>query len=181
MSKDDLRSYLDGARDVLVWKLEGLSEYDTRRPLTPTGTNLLGLVKHSTSSHRNYFGIVFGRGDAPATGSGSQFLVKPEETREAIVANFREACRAADQTISELPLDTIGHVPWWGSAPVTLHHVIVHVIADTQRHAGHADILREMLDGAAGLLPEVDNLHQRDPDDRRRFRDDVEAAANHFR
>ena len=59
--KAELHSYLRGARETLVWKLDGLSEYDIRRPLTPTGTNLLGLVKHSTFSHVGYFGDVFGR------------------------------------------------------------------------------------------------------------------------
>ena len=59
--KKQLHVYLRGAREALVWKLEGLSEYDMRRPLTPTGTNLLGLVKHSTATHLGYFGLVFCR------------------------------------------------------------------------------------------------------------------------
>lgn len=60
----DLYSYLRGAREALLWKLEGLGEYDMRRPMTPTGTNLLGLVKHSARSHLMYFCDVF----RPATG-----------------------------------------------------------------------------------------------------------------
>src|SRR3954471_19607421 len=59
--KGDLHDYLRGARETLVWKLDGLSEYDIRRPMTPTGTNLLGLVKHSTATHVGHFGEVFGR------------------------------------------------------------------------------------------------------------------------
>jgi uncharacterized protein DUF664 len=59
--KEDLHTYLRGARETLVWKLEGLGEYDIRRPLTPTGTNLLGLVKHNAGTHVRYFGEVFGR------------------------------------------------------------------------------------------------------------------------
>jgi hypothetical protein len=58
---------------------------------------------------------------------------------------------------------------------------MVHVIADTQRHAGHADIVRELIDGAVGLLKTVDNLHIRDPDEQRRFHAQVEAAAAQFR
>ena len=59
--KAELQSYLQGARNVLVWKLDGLSEYDIRRPMTPTGTNLLGLVKHCAGVELGYFGFVFGR------------------------------------------------------------------------------------------------------------------------
>ncbi len=58
--KGDLHSYLQGARATLVWKLDGLGEYDIRRPLTPTGTNLLGLVKHAVRTELRYFGTVFG-------------------------------------------------------------------------------------------------------------------------
>ena len=59
--KAELQGYLQGARDALVWKLDGLSEYDIRRPMTPTGTNLLGLVKHCAGTELGYFGFVFGR------------------------------------------------------------------------------------------------------------------------
>jgi hypothetical protein len=147
--KDELHSYLRGARETLVWKLDGLGEYDVRRPMTPTGTNLLGLVKHSAGSQLRYFGEVFGRphdvalpwlGDNPEP--NAEFWAAPDEAREDIVALYRRTWEVADATITDLPLDTVGRVPWWGGVPVTLHHVLVHVTADTQRHAGHADILR---------------------------------------
>src|SRR5262245_37642381 len=81
--KEELHGYLRGARETLVWKLDGLSEYDIRRPLTPTGTNLLGLVKHSTATHLGYLGDVFGRTTdaAGAQLSGAhQFWAKPDES-----------------------------------------------------------------------------------------------------
>ena len=59
--KETLVEYLQSARDAMVWKVEGLSEYDARRPMTPTGTNLLGLVKHLASVELGYFGDTFGR------------------------------------------------------------------------------------------------------------------------
>jgi len=185
--KDELHSYLCGARETLVWKLDGLSEYDIRRPLTPTGTNLLGLVKHSTATHLGYFGEVFGRssdalrarfsGDA---GPAAEFWATPGESTEDIVNAYRGAWAFSDATISELSLDAIGEVSWWGDAPVTLHHILVHVTADTQRHAGHADIIRELIDGSVGLLKGADNLHLRDAAEQERFRDQVEAAAAQF-
>jgi hypothetical protein len=169
-AKSELQSYLHGARETLVWKLDGLGEYDIRRPMTPTGTNLLGLVKHSTATHIGYFGEVFGQPSAASgsrfpsgTGPAAEFWATVDESREEIVDSYHKAWVLADATIDELTLDTIGHVWWWGDAPVTLHHVMVHVIADTQRHAGHADIIRELLDGATGMLPGADNLHIHDP------------------
>ncbi|MEV4387898.1 DinB family protein [Micromonospora sp. NPDC049580] len=163
--KADLHSYLKGGRDSLLWKLDGLGEYDIRRPLTPTATNLLGLVKHSAAMEILYFGVVSGRPfeqELPYIGDGAEtnadMWASADETREEIVELYRRAIVHADTTIDALALDEVGRVPWWGDAAVTLHHVLVHVIAETKRHAGHADIVRELIDGAAGLLPSNDNL-----------------------
>src|SRR3954451_9461734 len=163
--KGDLHEYLQGARETLLWKLEGLSEYDIRRPLTPTGTNLLGLVKHSSRTELGYFGEVFGREhdlsfslrDAGAEPNADMWATA-DETRDDIVTFYRRVWEVGDATIEELPLDAPGRVPWWGDDEVTLHHVLVHVTAETQRHAGHADIVRELVDGAAGLLDGFDTL-----------------------
>lgn len=182
--KGDLQTYLRGARETLVWKLDGLGEYDIRRPLTPTGTNLLGLVKHNTGTHLRYFGEVFGRtydtalqwlsGDAEPN---ADLWAAPDETRDDIVAGYLRAWELADATINELPLDAVGRVPWWGDSAVTLHSVLVHVTAETQRHAGHADIIRELIDGSAGLLKGHDNLRIGDPAGWSAFRDRIEAVA----
>ena len=185
--KDDLHTYLRDARETLVWKLDGLGEYAIRRPLTPTGTNLLGLVKHSGSTNLRYFGRVFGRADDESLSwlSGGaepigEMWAAPGEGRDAIVDACRRAWDLADATIRELPLEAEGRVPWWGEGTVTLHRVLVHVTAETQRHAGHADIVRELIDGSVGLMEGVDNLHTRDLAERQRFRDQVEAAALQF-
>jgi hypothetical protein len=69
---------------------------------------------------------------------------------------------------------------WWADQTATLHHILMRVTADTQRHAGHADIIRELIDGSVGMLKGVDNLHIRDPAEQERFRDRVEAAAAEF-
>lgn len=186
--KDELLSYLRGARDTLVWKLDGLSEYDIRHPMTPSGTNLLGLVKHSTATHVAYFGEVFrrsfdgvGERFAPGVAPAAEFWATAEESRRDIVERYETVGNHVDATIAELPLDTVGRVWWWGDADVTLHHVLLHVIADTQRHAGHADILRELIDGSTGMLRHADNLHIRDPAAQQRFHDQVEAEAAKFR
>ena len=165
--KADLHRYLQTARDALVWKLEGLSEYDVRRPMVPTGTNLLGLVKHVASVELGYFGDTFGRpSDEPLpwfeedAEPNADMWAKAEESREDIIGLYKRAWAHADATIEALPLDAVGEVPWWPPErrSVTLHLLLVHMIAETNRHAGHADIVRELIDGTAGLRPDADNL-----------------------
>jgi uncharacterized damage-inducible protein DinB len=165
--KADLQRYLQAAREALLWKLEGLSEYDIRRPLTPTGTNLLGLVKHVASVELGYFGEVFGRPSGeplPWLADGAEpnadMWAGPDEPRDEIVALYRRSWAHADATIGALPLDALGHVPWWpaGRNEVTLHRILVHMTAETHRHAGHADIVRELIDGAVGMRKENDNM-----------------------
>ncbi|MFJ9814950.1 DinB family protein [Streptomyces sp. NPDC101151] len=168
--KEDLRLYLQDARDVLLWKLEGLSESDVRRPLTPTGTNLLGLVKHLTGAEALYFGVTFGRpfagtplwimGDAEPD---SDLWARPEETREEIVGAYRTAWAHSDETIASLSLDAVGRMPGDRGSEPTLHRVLTHMVAETQRHAGHADIVRELIDGATGQRPNGLNVAPFDP------------------
>jgi hypothetical protein len=164
--KADLHGYLQEGRDALVWKLDGLSEYDIRRPVVRTGTNLLGVVKHVASMELGYFGEVFGRPSGvplPWLDEGAEpnadMWATPDQSREEIVGLYHRAWAHSDATIGALPLDAIGRVPWWGDhGEVTLHKILVHMIAETHRHAGHADLVRELIDGAAGVSQEYDNL-----------------------
>jgi hypothetical protein len=185
--KADLLRYLQDARNALLWKLEGLSEYDIRRPLTPTGTNLLGLVKHVTFVELGYLGDTFGRpSGVPSPWSAAAYADDPnadmwataDESREDVAARYREAWAHADATVEALPLDTPGRVPWWPSGnEVTLHHALVRVLADTQRHAGHADILRETLDGAVGMREDNSSLPTDDAAWWKEYRDRLERTA----
>jgi hypothetical protein len=166
--KSDLHSYLQMAREALVWKLDGLSEYDIRRPLTPTGTNLLGLVKHVAGVELGYFGDTFGRPFGAPLPAGFDEDAEPnaemwaaaDESREQIIGLYRRAWAHSDATIGALALDAVGHVPWWPGehGEVTLHRILVHVVAETDRHAGHADIVRELIDGTAGLRAGTTNM-----------------------
>jgi hypothetical protein len=170
--KADLHRCLQVAREALLWKLDGLSEYDIRRPLTPTGTNLLGLVKHLAGVEFWYFGDAFGR---PPSGprpwseedarNNADMWATADESRDQIVGMYQRAWTHSDETIQTLALDAPGYVPWWPSdeSDVTLHRILVHLLAETNRHAGQADIVRELIDGAVGL--QADNGHLR-PGDR---------------
>jgi hypothetical protein len=181
--KGHLHQKLRDAREALVWKLDGLSEYDVRRPMTATGTNLLGLVKHNAIWDARYFGDVFGRPfpgpllawDDPAAELDDHWATE-HETRDQIVGLYRRAWVHSDATIEALGLDEIGYVPWWLEA-VPLLNVIAARLVDAVRHAGHADILREQLDGGvgerAGSLP----LHGRDPSHWRARHARIDAAA----
>jgi uncharacterized damage-inducible protein DinB len=185
-AKSDLHRYLTIAREALLWKLDGVSDYDVRRPLTPTGTNLLGLVKHVASVEAGYLGDVFGRpfpeplpwfeDDAEPN---ADMWATADESLDEIVDLYRRAWAHSDATIQALELTDIGHVPWWaeGRNDPTLQRVLVHMIAETHRHAGHADIVRELIDGAVGHRAEVDNMAPGDAAWWLQYHDRVEAAA----
>ncbi len=166
--KAHLHRKLRAVREALLWKLDGLSEYDARRPLTSTGTNLLGLIKHNAISDARYFGEVF---DRPFPESlprwddlaafGTDHWATEHETRAEVVGLYRGVWSHSDATIEALKLDARGYVPWW-QEEVPLFNVMVHRLSDATRHAGHADILREGLDGAVGVDATNLPLHGRD-------------------
>ena len=185
-AKADLHRYLQDAREALLWKLDGLSEYDIRRPLVPTGTNLLGLVKHVAGVELGYFGDTFDRPfgerlpwlEADAEPNADMWATVGE-SREQITGLYRRAWAHSDTTISMLALDSVGRVPWWPDdrSEVTLHKILVHMIAETDRHAGQADIVRELIDGAAGLRGSSDNMAQGDQAWWESYRNRLERAA----
>jgi uncharacterized damage-inducible protein DinB len=173
--KADLHGYLQNARDALTWKLSGLSEYDVRRPLTPTGTNLLGLVKHLTGCEIGYFGHVFGRPitDPPrwrtdAADPNADMWATADQSRDEILTDYLRACAHSNATIDELDIDAVA---------VTLHRILVHMLAETSRHAGHADIVRELVDGASGWRADSHNMPSDDREWWAAHRDRVEHAA----
>lgn len=152
--KETLHRYLRKERAALLATLDGLDDRQVRWPLTPSGTNLLGIVKHTASVSLGYFGETFGRNHGQAlpwfdgdAALNADLWATAEESREQIVALYEASATAADQTIEALDLDSPGRVPWWRpeKADVTLGQIIVHMIAETAHHAGHADIVREML------------------------------------
>ncbi|MFC3493310.1 DinB family protein [Glycomyces rhizosphaerae] len=182
LAKDNLHGRLRQDRQALLWKLDGLSEYDARRPLTATGTNLLGLVKHVATVEARYFGEVFGRPSPEPLprwqdSDGSDQWATEHETRDQIIGFYRRTWEHSDATISELPIDAPGRVPWWREpyADTNLFLIMVHVLGESIRHAGHADILREGLDGRTGLRAE----HEKPIDEEARaaYRAKIEHAA----
>ena len=167
-AKGYLRNELSDVRTIMVQKLDGLSEYDMRRPLTHTGTNLLGLIKHLSIWEAVYLGEVFNRPfpePLPNWGAtaepGADMWATEHETSTEIVARYQRVWAHTNATIDALTIDAPGHVPWWPRPDAMLFNILVHLIAETNRHAGHADILREQIDGATGDSPNK-HAHQDD-------------------
>jgi hypothetical protein len=187
-AKADLKRYLQEAREALVWKLDGLSEYDRRRPLVRTGSNLLGLLKHCTGTEVGYFADTFGRpypGPLPRVDDpfeNDDMWARADESSGQIVAWYQGVWAHSDATIDELPLDAVGRVPWWPQErnEATLHHLLVRMIYETARHAGQADILRESLDGQAGFQAGNENLPDGDEAWWSAYRRRLEEVASSF-
>jgi uncharacterized damage-inducible protein DinB len=153
--KEHLVDGLGRLNEQVLHKLDGLSEYDLRRPMTSTGTNLLGLVKHLASVQAGYFGETFGRpfpSELPFDDDDPQLdlYATAEETSESIKEFYRASWQHALETFADCDLDSVGQVPWWSDAEVSLHQILVHMTNETARHAGHLDIVRELIDGAVG-------------------------------
>src|SRR5919202_2220126 len=173
--------------DDLLSKIDGMSEYDARRPLTPTGTNLLGLVQHTGVVVLGYARLPWGRE------LGRELLwedtdgepdidlrVLPHVSRDEVLKLAADG-RAAMTELLAGPLDATGEVPWWGpNGGVTVHRVAVHVVAEVARHAGHADILRELVDGTAGMRPGDTNLPDRTPERLQERRNRIESDAKRY-
>ncbi|MEH1125646.1 DinB family protein [Micromonospora sp. CPCC 206061] len=154
--KGELLTALRGSRAVMLAKLDGLSEYDRRRPLTPSGTNLLGLVKHLAGLEYGYLGASFGRPplerpswfrDDPY--SEIDMWATPDESSDYITAVYQRACAHSDVTIDGCELDSPGRVAHWaeGQQETTLGVLLIRMVGETAQHAGHADIIRELIDG----------------------------------
>ena len=157
---DDLRGYLQESREAVVGSLDGLSEYDVRRPLVPSGTNLLGLVKHLSGIELGYLGACVGR-PSPVTlpweddGSvweSADMWATADQSREYLLGLYRRAWRHSDESLDSIPLDAPASVAWWseGQRATTFGHLVARVLAETAQHAGHCDIVRELIDGRAG-------------------------------
>lgn len=150
--KESLRASLDRHRDVVLWKVAGLDDASLRRPMTPSGTSLLGLVKHLAAVELGWFCESFGRETEPLPfdpdDEDADLRVGPDESTADVLAFYGRARSAADQVIDEVALEETGTA--WTGEPVSMRWVLIHMIEETARHAGHMDILRELIDGATG-------------------------------
>jgi uncharacterized damage-inducible protein DinB len=154
--KESLKAALDRHREAVLWKVEGLDDDELRRPMTPSGTNVLGLVKHLAAVEYGWFCEPFGRPTEPLPfdedDEDADLRVDPGETTADVLAFYERARAAADQVIADLDLDETG-TAWFGDT-VSMRWVLLHMVEETARHAGHVDIVRELIDGMTGDHPE---------------------------
>ena len=156
----DLRRYLQDSRDAVVRSLEGLSEYDVRRPLVPSGTNLLGLVKHLTGIELGYLGACVGRPspvplpweDDGSVWESADMWATADQSRDYLLGLYHRAWQHSDESLATISLDAPATVAWWveEKRATTFGHLVARVLAETAQHAGHCDIVRELIDGRVG-------------------------------
>ncbi len=150
--KESLQVSLDRHRDVVLWKLDGLDDESLRRPMVPSGTSLLGMVKHLAAVEYGWFCQTFGRETEPLPfdedDDDADLRVDSSESTADIVGFYRRARAAADRVIDELDPEDVG-TAWFGDT-VSMRWVLIHMVEETARHVGHADLIRERIDGATG-------------------------------
>jgi uncharacterized damage-inducible protein DinB len=151
---ETLSGFLDFQRATLLWKLEGLDDEQLRRAMVPSGTSLLGLVKHLAYVERSWFQRVWAGQEVsfPWTQEDpdADWRIEPDETTEGIVALYHGECDRSRQIVAAASaLDEAVVHPRWKEA-VSRRWILTHMIEETARHVGHADILREQIDGVVG-------------------------------
>ncbi len=151
--REALTQQLDYHRATLLRKLEGLDDEAVRQPMTASGLSLLGLVKHLTETERGWFLEIFaGASDGESQSSDAEpdldFRVTPEESAEVLARRYVMVCDQAREVVVDTELDRVVTTPW--GAEVNLRAILLHMIQETARHNGHADIIRETIDGEVG-------------------------------
>jgi uncharacterized damage-inducible protein DinB len=156
--KESLAASLERHRRAVLWKIDGASDADLRRALVPSGTTLLGLVKHLAAVEYDWFCTTFGRETEPLpfddTDEEADLRVELGESTDDILGFYERARAASDVVIADLELDDVGTS--WSGNTVSLRWVLIHLIEETARHAGHIDILRELIDDKTGDHPPPD-------------------------
>lgn len=186
-SKDELIAPLDTLNRAVLSKLDGLGEYDLRRPMTPSGSNLLGVVKHLASVQAGYFGDTFGRPwpePMPWIDDGAEInddmFATADESSEWVRDFYRRSWEHARETFAVTELDDTGTVPWWPPERrhPSLRAVLLHMTVETARHAGHLDIVRELIDGQLGRFADDASIPGGDEIDWPAYVAKVDAAAH---
>jgi uncharacterized damage-inducible protein DinB len=154
--REALASFLDTQRDVLLRKIEGLDDATARKAPTASSLSLLGLVKHSAMWERRWFQIAAAGREFPDEWPAvkdeiedADLKVDENDTVEHWVAYYREQIEESRAIAASMDLDAPSARP--DLIECNLRYILFHMIEETARHAGHADIIRETLDGSRGI------------------------------
>lgn len=157
--KESLLASLDRHRDAAVWKLDGLDDEQVRRRVLPSGNSMLGLVKHLAFVENGWFCDTFGRSVADGfvvhvpEDPDADLRIEPHESTADVLAYYARTRAVTDAVIAELGVEDRG-TAWYGET-VTLRWVLIHMVEETARHAGHLDVMRELVDGSTGDHPDA--------------------------
>ena len=150
--KDTLEGFLDWQRATVLWKLEGLSDADLRRPMTTSGLTMLGLVKHIAYVERWWFQTVFLDRDVsyPWTDEDpdADFRIEPDESTADILDLYAQETAEARAIVNGASLDDESNHP--SRIGFSLRWIVTHMLEETARHNGHLDLMREAIDGTTG-------------------------------
>ncbi len=150
--RETLIAFIDSHRDAMLVKLDGLDREQLSRRVVPSRTTLLGLVKHLTLVEEWWFSCVLAGGPEPseeADDPDSEWLITGDDDPEHIVAAYRAACTRSNEIARSVPSLAV-HGPGPHRPEISARWILVHMVDETARHAGHADIIRELIDGRTG-------------------------------
>jgi uncharacterized damage-inducible protein DinB len=147
-----LTGFLDWNRAVVEHKVGGLAPVDAHRVMTATGLSPLGVIAHLVAVEIAWFDETFaGNAVDPIWDDYGSFRPHPEDTAESLITEYQRACATSREICSQAPsLDDLSARATELRGNVSLRWILVHVIAETARHAGHLDIMREAIDGRTG-------------------------------
>jgi uncharacterized damage-inducible protein DinB len=146
---ETLTGQLDFHRATILHKLEGLDDEQLRRPMTASGVSLLGLVKHLAATEHGWFLKIYAGLDEPDLfDPDTEFHVESDDTTDSVINSYVRTCERAGEATKAGALDDVVTTPW--GAQVNLRAILAHMIQETARHNGHADVIREAIDGTTG-------------------------------
>ena len=152
---ETLVRYLDTYRGIIVFKAKGVERSTGIEPLVPSGTSLLGIVKHLAYVERWWFQAVLGQREVEFPWSeddpDADWKIEPEESVDDIIDLYLGECAESQAILEEI--GSLDDLFPQGDDEISARRVVIHMIEETARHAGHADILRELIDGSTGWGP----------------------------
>jgi hypothetical protein len=153
--RETLGGFLDWYRAVVEHKVDGLTLHQATTVMTPSGLCPLGVVKHLGWVERGWFRETYGGEDIEAIDVGDdnspEFLIDPDDTIESVVAFYRAEVDHARRIVASAPsLDDFSAKATRFGEHVSLRWIMVHMLEETARHAGHLDLMREKIDGQTG-------------------------------
>jgi uncharacterized damage-inducible protein DinB len=152
--REALCHYLAAQRRSVLAIVDGLDDADLRRSVVPSGWTPLGLIEHLAVAERFWFDQVVAGLPDPADGRPGPFATASPAAR--VLALYRDQTARSDGILAGTPLDArpAGPVPAHLAGEInTVRDIVLHMVEESARHAGHLDIARELLDGATGLGP----------------------------